>query len=167
MWSPLTSLWHFTFCLSFFFLFSFSLFFSLDTFSPHFPLKKHLNIWVVLGGPQKNKSGNKDTKWAKKMAKKWALQPDHVWRSKVSEQPKCVFQITLWTKSVSVRFCGFKYPKLVSIVLIPKSEPGLHSVCHTRHGPLSVQMLKKMRFPLYRKGDERIFCLTIKHRLSL
>lgn len=47
-----------------------SLFFTLDIFSPHFPLKKHLHIWVVLAGPQKNKSGNKDTKWPRKMVKK-------------------------------------------------------------------------------------------------
>lgn len=43
---------------------SFSLFFTLDAFSPHFLLKKHLNIWVVLtSASEKNKSGNKATTW--------------------------------------------------------------------------------------------------------
>lgn len=115
-----------------------SLLLTLDTFSPHFTLKKHLHIWVALASSKKNKSGNKDTKWPGKMAKKWALQSDHLWGS---GQPKCVFQITLWTKSVLVPFCGIKYPNLVSVVLMPKSELGPHGDYWTADTPLSLCML--------------------------
>lgn len=76
---------------------------TLDTFSPHFTLKKHLHIWVVLARPQKNKSGNKDTKWPRKMAKKWALQSDHLGGQ---GNPSVFFRSICEPKFCQFRFVG-------------------------------------------------------------
>lgn len=119
-----------------------SLFFTLDIFSLHFPLKKHFHIWVVLTGPQKNKSGNKDTKWPRKMARLELCNLIMFGGQMFKGYSSMFFQIVLWTKSVTVLFCGFKYHNLVSIVLMAKCEPALHSVYQTRYTYIHNQMLE-------------------------